>query len=78
MKKTHLQERLARLSNFLTGVFVDVLLADVSSPLFHHVFLQGVSLIKCHEDLRNRWNEVRVRNSDEAFETSKKGLLMFL
>lgn len=73
---TYLEERLASLADFLARIPIDILFADVRTPLLNDVLLKNVSLVECHQDLGHRWSEVRVDDADKTFDTSKQRFLV--
>jgi hypothetical protein len=77
-RRAYLDKRIRRFAHTLAHFTIDVLFAHVRAPLDDHFFLEHINLVKCHKDLRDCRDEVRVIDSDEAFEAAEKGLLVFL
>lgn len=75
---SYLQERLTSLSDLFARIFVNILLADVRTPLLHDLFVQNVHLVKLHKDLGHDRDKVRMIYAHETFDASQKGLLMLL
>lgn len=75
---TDLQEGLTSLPNLLTSVFVNILLADMGTPLGNDLLLQNVNLVEAHQHLGHEWNEIRMGEAKETFDTAKQRFLVFL
>ena len=76
--ETNLQEWLASFPNLLTGILVDILLADVCAPLLDDLFIKYVGLVKRHKDLRYSRDKVGVGDTNETLDTPEQRLLMLL
>ncbi len=75
---TNLQEGLASLSNLLARVLVDVLFADVSTPLLDNFLLEDIGLVEAHEDLGDGRNELGMGVANKALDATKERLLVLL
>ena len=75
------KECLGRLANLLASRDVDVFLAGSGAPFLDHVFAENVFVIEEHEDVGGQlvhvWIVLAV-NSDESFDASEEGFLVFL
>ena len=73
-----LEEGLTRLPDLLARFFIDILLADMGSPLGNHFLVQNIILIERHEDLWNSRNQLGVSQSHQSLDTSQKSFLVLL
>lgn len=75
---TYLQERFTSFSDFLTGLLVSVLFANMSTPLSDYFLLENVGLIESHENFGHGRKEVRMRESNEPLNAAEQSFLMLL
>ena len=67
---TYLKERLTSLPDLLASFFVNILLADMGSPLSDYFLLKDIGLIERHKNLGDGRNKIGVIIADEAFKTT--------
>jgi len=75
------EESLSRLANLLADRKLDILLASLRTPFGDDLFWEKFFIVQDQEDLRSLVVETGVLlapETDEAFYTSKEGLLMLL
>lgn len=69
---SHLEHGLCCFANLLADVLVDILLADMSTPLNNDILLQHIILIELHEDLGYERDQLRVIDTNKALQAAKK------
>jgi len=73
----YLEKRFASFPDFLAGILVYIFFADMGAPLSDDFLIQDIDLVEFHQDLRYFSGFVRVGKTEETFNTSKEGLLVF-
>lgn len=63
---THLEERLTGLADPLARIFIDILLADVGTPLLDNLFLEDVNLVERHQYFGDGRDERWVAHANES------------
>jgi len=71
-----LKEGLTRLPDLLARFLIDILLANVGSPLGNHFLIQNIILIERHEDLRDSRDQLGVSQSHQSLDTSQQSFLV--
>lgn len=69
---SHLEHRLRCFANLLADVLVNILLADMSTPLNNDILLQHIILVELHEDLGHERDQLRVIDTNKALQAAKK------